>query len=44
MTTRAHVLHGMCYYKENCEMEDVLVEDIRETTVYIGDAVKLAEG
>ncbi len=44
MTTRAHVLHGMCYYNENCEMEDGPVEDIRETTVYIGDAVKLAEG
>ena len=35
---RASALHGRCFYDNDCEPEDVLIEDIRETADYIRDA------
>ena len=40
--TRANVLHGACFYDGNCEPEDMLALDIRETLDYIRDAEALA--
>ena len=40
--TRANVLHGACFYDGNCEPEDVLARDIRETLDFIRDAEALA--
>ena len=40
--TRANVLHGECFYDGNCEPEDVLARDVRETLDYIRDAESLA--
>ncbi|MCE2464125.1 MAG: hypothetical protein J4F46_09515 [Dehalococcoidia bacterium] len=40
--TRANVLHGECFYDGNCEPEDVLARDVRETLDYIRDAEALA--
>ena len=39
--TRAHILHGECFYDGNCEPEDILAQDIRETVQYINDAEAL---
>ena len=41
--TRANVLHGACFYDGNCEPEDMLALDIRETLDYIRDAEALAD-
>ena len=41
-SARAHALHGLCFYDGNCEPEDVLSRDIRETADYIRDAEALA--
>ncbi len=40
-SARAHILHGECFYDGNCEPEDVLARDIRETVQYINDAEAL---
>ena len=39
---RAQFLHGMCFYDGNCEPEELLIRDIRETADYIRDAEGLA--
>ena len=39
--TRAHILHGECFYDGHCEPEDILAQDIRETVQYINDAEAL---
>ena len=41
--SRANILHGACFYDNNCEPEDELARDIRETSDYIRDAEALAE-
>ena len=39
---RESVLHGSCFYDGDCEPEDELARDIRETADYILDAERLA--
>ena len=41
---RQSELHGACFYDGNCEPEDVIASDIRETIDYIRDAESLAVG
>ena len=41
-TNRSQILHGMCFYDGNCEPEELLIRDIRETAGYIRDAEGLA--
>ena len=40
--SRQSELHGGCFYDGNCEPEDVIASDIRETLDYIRDAETLA--
>ena len=42
-TNRSQVLHGLCFYDGNCEPEELLITDIRETANYIRDAEGLAQ-
>ncbi len=42
-TNRSQVLHGLCFYNGNCEPEELLIKDIRETADYIRDAEGLAQ-
>jgi hypothetical protein len=42
-TDRAHTLHGRCFYDNDCEPEDAVRDDIRDTAQYIRDAEVLAE-
>ena len=39
---RQSELHGSCFYDGNCEPEDVIASDIRETLDYIRNAEELA--
>ncbi len=39
---RQSELHGACFYDGNCEPEDVIASDIRETLDYIRNAEELA--
>ena len=37
-------LHGACFYDGDCQPKDLLEIDIRDTTLYIEDAERLAAG
>ena len=40
--SRAHFLHGTCFYDGMCEPPEDVEDDVRETSVYIRDAEELA--